>query len=243
MGSQELVSGETPPNALLPTPIQVSTPVSSAYEDEPHLIQSLRNGDEAAFGWLLERYHGPLVRLAMAHVPDRSVAEEVVQETWLGVLEGLDRFEGRSSLKTWIFRILSNKAKTRGVRESRQVPFSDASPMDDENDEPAVDPARFQTSGFWVDHWASAPANWEDNTPEKLALSKESTTYLEQAIQKLPPRLRQILILRDVEGVGSKEVCTLLGISEANQRVLLHRARAKVRRALEQYVEGGLRPA
>lgn len=211
--------------------------------EEQRLVERLRNGDEGAFARLVEQYHGALLRLAMAHVSDRSVAEEVVQETWLGVLEGLDRFEERCSLKTWIFRILTNKAKTRGIRESRHTTFSDAAACDDEPEEPAVDPSRFHRSGFWVDHWAVALHNWDEETPEKLLLSKESVTFLEQAIEGLPARLRQVLVMRDVEGLSSKEVCSLLEISEANQRILLHRSRSKMRRALERYLEEGIRPA
>lgn len=179
----------------------------------------------------------------MAYVSDHSVAEEVVQETWIGVLEGLDRFEGRSSLKTWIFRILTNKAKTRGVRESRHVSFSTVGTSDGDADEPAVDPSQFRTTGHWAGYWASYPQPWDENTPEKLALSKEGGAFLEQAIEALPSNLRQVLVLRDVEGLDSKDVCVMLEISEANQRVLLHRARSRIRRALEKYVEGGVRPA
>jgi len=211
--------------------------------EELLLIERLRNGDEAAFTSLVERYHASLIRLAQAHVSDRSVAEEVVQETWMGVLEGLDRFEGRSSLKTWIFRIVTNKAKTRGVRESRHVCFSGAGALDEEAEEPTVDPSRFRTSGHWADYWASYPQPWDEGTPEKLLLTKEGSAYLEQAIQALPSNLRQVLILRDVEGLSSKEACAMLQLSEANQRVLLHRARSRVRRALEQYLEEGIRPA
>ena len=129
-----------------------------ANAEEFRLLERLRQGDEAAFASLVDRHHNALLRLAMAHVPDRSIAEEVVQETWIGVLEGLDRFEGRSSLKTWIFRILTNKAKTRGVRESRHVSFSPLEGAAEGSDEPAVDPARFQSTGCWVDHWAVLPS-------------------------------------------------------------------------------------
>ncbi len=215
---------------------------SGATREERQLLARLRAGDEAAFASLVDRYHSSLVRMAMVHVSDRSVAEEVVQDTWIGVLEGLDRFEERSSLKTWIFRILTNKAKTRGVRESRHTTFSDVG-GDEESDEPAVDPSRFRTSGHWVDYWASYPQPWDEATPEKLLLSKEGAGYLEQAIEALPANLRQVLILRDVEGLDSKEVCEMLGVSEGNQRVLLHRARSRVRRALEEYLEGGRKPA
>ncbi|MDE3225977.1 MAG: RNA polymerase sigma factor [Nitrospirota bacterium] len=221
--------------AVLP---QATPRSSGTTRDEQGLLVALRGGEEAAFASLVERYHGSLIRVALAYVSDRSVAEEVVQETWIGVLEGLDRFEGRSSLKTWIFSILTNKAKSRGVRESRHVSFSAIGDPGDDSNEPAVDPSRFVASGFWVDHWASPPHPWDEETPEKRFLTKEGGIYLEKAIQALPPHLRQVLVMRDVEGLGSKEVCGFLEISEANQRVLLHRARAKVRQALERYVNG-----
>jgi len=211
--------------------------------DELHLLERLRQGDEAAFASLVDRHHGALIRLAMAYVSDHSIAEEVVQETWIGVLEGLDRFEGRSSLKTWIFRILTNKAKTRGVRESRHVSFSPLAASEENPEEPAVDPTRFQTTGHWAGYWVSYPQPWDENTPEKLLLSQEGTTFLEQAIEALPGKLRQIIVMRDVEGLSSDEACNILGISETNQRVLLHRARSRVRKALEKYLEGGVRPA
>ncbi len=209
-----------------------------ANAEELRLLERLRQGDEAAFALLVDRHHNALIRLAMAHVSDRSIAEEVVQETWIGVLEGLDRFEGRSSLKTWIFRILTNKAKTRGVRESRHVSFSPLGGVDDGSDEPTVDQARFQSTGYWVDHWAVPPSKWDEETPEKLLLSKESGMYIEKAIDALPPSQKQVLVMRDVEGLSSEEACNILGLSETNQRVLLHRARSRVRRALEQYLEG-----
>jgi len=211
--------------------------------EEIGLLERLRQGDEGAFASLVDRHHGALLRLAMAYVSDRSIAEEVVQETWIGVLEGLDRFEGRSSLKTWIFRILTNKAKTRGVRESRHVSFSPLAASEENPEEPAVDPTRFRTTGHWAGYWVSYPQPWDENTPEKLLLSQEGTTFLEQAIEALPPKLRQIIVMRDVEGLSSEEACNILGISETNQRVLLHRARSRVRKALEKYLEGGVRPA
>ncbi len=209
-----------------------------AAPEDLRLLDRLRRGDEAAFASLVDRHHNSLLRLAMAHVSDRSIAEEVVQETWIGVLEGLARFEGRSSLKTWIFRILTNKAKTRGVRESQHVSFSPLDGADDGSNEPAVDAMRFQQTGYWVDHWAALPGQWEEETPEKLLLSKESGIYMEKAIDTLPPSQKQVLVMRDVEGMSSEEVCNILGLSETNQRVLLHRARAKVRRALERYLAG-----
>ena len=215
----------------------------SPVPEEIGLLERLRQGDEAAFASLVDRHHGSLLRLAMAYVSDHSIAEEVVQETWIGVLEGLDRFEGRSSLKTWIFRILTNKAKTRGVRESRHVSFSPLAASEENPEEPAVDPTRFQTTGHWAGYWVSYPQPWDENTPEKLLLSQEGTTFLEQAIEALPPKLRQIIVMRDVEGLSSEEACNILRVSETNQRVLLHRARSRVRQAIEKYLEGGARPA
>jgi RNA polymerase sigma-70 factor (ECF subfamily) len=210
--------------------------------DDAKQLRSLRDGDEAAFSALVDRYHGPLLRLAMAFVPSHAVAEEVVQETWLGVLEGLSRFEGRSSLKTWLYRILINRAKTRGVRESRSVPFSPLGASPEDAEEPAADPARFRSTGYWIDHWAEPPGLWDDDTPEKLLLSKEGLAQIEKAIAALPPTQRQVITLRDVEGLASGEVCNILALSETNQRVQLHRARSRVRRALARYLEGGGSP-
>jgi RNA polymerase sigma-70 factor (ECF subfamily) len=166
------------------------------------------------------------------------VAEEVVQEAWLGVLKGLDGFQGRSSLRTWIFRILVNTAKTRGQRERRSVPFSSLwSP--EPGDEPAVDPERFRPAGDpWAGGWLSPPADWAD-VPEDRLLSKETLARVREAIDALPPNQREVIRLRDVLGWTSREVVEALEISETNQRVLLHRARSRVRRALEGYLEEG----
>ena len=153
---------------------------------ESQLLEALRRGDENAFAMVVDKYSGSLVRLAMTFVPSRAVAEEVVQETWLGVLEGLSRFEGRSSFKTWLFRILTNRAKTRGQRESRYEPFSSKSGPGDESHDPAVEPDRFVKTGFWVDHWAAPPDAWDEKTPERLLLSKEGLEQIEKAIQRLP---------------------------------------------------------
>lgn len=223
-----------------PTEGKESTDSPTSLEDL-RLVQRLRNGDEAAFTGLVDRLHGSLIRLAMAHVSDRSVAEEVVQDTWIGVLEGLDRFEGRSSIRTWIFRILINKAKTRGVRESRHVSFSPL-PAEEDSDGPSVDPSRFHSTGTMAGSWASFPQPWDEATPEKLLLSKESCVFLDCAIQGLPPQLRQVLVLKDVEGVDSQEVCKILGITETNLYVRLHRARSRVRQVLEKYMAEGKRP-
>jgi RNA polymerase sigma-70 factor (ECF subfamily) len=206
-----------------------------------HLVEALRRGDERAFASLLDQYQISLVRLAMVYVSSRAIAEEVVQETWLAVLQGLDRFEGRSSLRTWIFRILTNRAKTRGQREARTVPFSDLGAAKIEVDEPSVNPSRFLPPDHpqWPGHWAEAPESW-DVIPEQRFLSQETKAHILAAIAALPPSQREVITLRDIEGWSSAEVCTVLDLSEANQRVLLHRARSKVRRALESYFGEGL---
>jgi RNA polymerase sigma-70 factor (ECF subfamily) len=212
-----------------------AAPVPAPGAEDLCLVAALAGGDEAAFESLIDRYHAPLLRLAMVYVSDRAVAEEVVQETWIGVLRGLDRFEGRSSLKTWIFRILTNRAKTRGQREGRSVPFSSLwSPG--EPGEPAVEPERFLPPDHaeWPGHWASPVRSWGDS-PEERLLSGETTALIHQAVEALPPAQREVITLRDIEGWTADEVCDLLEVSEGNQRVLLHRARSKVRRALERY--------
>ncbi len=205
--------------------------------DELRLVDSLRAGDEAAFETLIDRYHNQLLRLAMLYVSSRAVAEDVVQETWLGVLQGLARFEGRSSLKTWIFRILANRARTRGQREGRSVAFSDLAVAEAGAGETSVDAGQ-----FWpADHparangWVSYPRNWNE-LPEDRLLSRELLARVQVAITALPPSQREVIALRDVEGWTSEEVCNVLEITETNQRVLLHRARAKVRRDIEQYL-------
>jgi len=211
--------------------------------DDLRLLEALRAGDETAFVSLLDRYHASLARLAMVYVRSRAVAEEVVQETWLGVLRGLDQFQGQSSLKTWIFRILVNRAKTDAVREGRSVPFSSLPDPATDGAELAVDPDRFVPPGhLWSDHWAYPSHSW-DKTPEEIALSRETHTLIEEAIASLPLRQREVIALRDIEGWPSEEVCNILGITETNQRVLLHRARSKVRRALERYLDEGAGPA
>ena len=203
-----------------------------AEENERELVEALRAGDESAFAALVDRYHPSLVRLARMYVREQSVAEEVAQETWLAVLNGIDRFEGRSSLKTWLFRILTNRAKTRGERERRSVPFSSIV----DADEPAVDPDRFRSEGDqYPGGWKENPAPWEGD-PEDRLLAGEARALILEEIEKLPPNQRAVITLRDIEGFGSEEVRNVLELSDTNQRVLLHRARAKVRRALEQYM-------
>ena len=173
-----------------------------------------------------------MLRVALMYVSSRAVAEEVVQEAWLGVLRGIDSFEGRSSLKTWIFRILTNTAKTRGEREGRSIPFS---ALEGAGDEPAVEPDRFQAEGRWTGHWAAPPSSWSQS-PESRLLGAETRQVVARAIAELPPAQATVITMRDVEGFSSEEVCNALDVSETNQRVLLHRARSKVRRALEDYL-------
>jgi RNA polymerase sigma-70 factor (ECF subfamily) len=197
--------------------------------NERELVAALKAGDEAAFRTLIETYHPMLVRVARAYVPTNTAAEEVAADTWLAVLEGIDRFEGRSSLKTWLFRILTNKAKTRGMRERRTLPFSSL-----ESDDSSVDPDRFHGGEHrWPGHWAAAPQGF----PEERLLAGETRDVVERAIEALPPAQRTVISLRDVEGWSAEEVCNALTLSETNQRVLLHRARSAVRAALERYLE------
>lgn len=178
-----------------------------------------------------------MLRLASAYVPSRSVAEEVVQDAWVGVLRGLDGFEARSSLKTWIFRILVNRAKTRGQQERSSIPFSSLQEL--EANEPTVDPDRFLPPGHgWAGGWVSAPASWE-SLPEERLLSDETLARVRESIERLSANQRTVITLRDVEGWSPAEVRAVLEIGEVNQRVLLHRARARVRRDLERYFDEG----
>ena len=197
------------------------------------MIAALRAGDENAFAALMREYNGMLLRVAQIYVASRAVAEDVVQETWIAVLNGIDRFEGRSSLKTWIFRILTNIAKTRGQREGRSVPFS-ALERPEAVPEAAVDADRFLPADHerWPGHWAAKPEPF----PEDKLLAGETLAIVERAIEELPPAQRAVISLRDVQGWSAEETCNALGVSETNQRVLLHRARSKVRRALEDYL-------
>ena len=203
-------------------------------DDDAAVVEALRRGDEKAFAALIDRYHASLQRLAMMYVATREQAEDVVQETWIAVLKGIDRFEGRSSLKTWIFRILVNRAKTKGVRESRSVPFSSLAGKTDER-EPSVDPARFQDRGPTAGEWSAPPESWE-GIPEDRLLSAETRSVVDDAIAALPDAQRAVITLRDLKGFTSQETCEVLGLTEANQRVLLHRARSKVRARLEDYL-------
>jgi RNA polymerase sigma-70 factor (ECF subfamily) len=193
--------------------------------DEQQLIERLKARDESAFVELVERYYGYLLPLADFYVSDKAVAEEVVQEAWLAVLKGIDRFEGRASFKTWISQIVMNLARTRGVRERRMVSFSEFT--DDEN--PAVDPSQFQiATADYPDHWSVAPRPW-NASPESQLLTSETMAVLYDAVDLLPEAQRLVLTLRDINGYTPEEVCNILSITETNQRVLLHRARSNVR--------------
>lgn len=214
--------------AVRPTPMA---------QEEASLTARLKQGEEGAFDELVKRHHSALIRMAMGYVADRELAEEVVQDTWMAVIKGLDRFEGRSSLRTWIFGIMIHKAKDRGVREKRHTTFSDFETFDDDREE-AVDPSRFHQSGEWTGHWAVPPQPWDEQTPEKLLASQQAVNAMHRAIDALPSTLKAVLILRDVEGVEAKEVCEILKITETNLYVRLHRARERVRQAVEAYLEG-----
>jgi RNA polymerase sigma-70 factor, ECF subfamily len=187
---------------------------------------------------LVQRYQGPLLRLALVYTRSRAVAEEIVQDTWLGVLQGIERFERRSSFKTWLFRILVNRARTRREREGRTVPFSALGDAALEPAEPAVAPERFLGPSHpeWPLHWAVPPRSW-GASPEEQLLTQETLDLVEHAIAALPPAWREVITLRDVEGWTAEEVCNVLGISETNQRVLLHRARSRVRGVLERHFD------
>jgi RNA polymerase sigma-70 factor, ECF subfamily len=203
-------------------------------EDDARLVAALSRGDADAFAALVDRHSRAMIRVAMAYVPSRAAAEEVVQETWIGVMRGIDGFERRSSLKTWIFRILTNVAMRSGARERRSVPFSALAKAEDTG-EPTVDPDRFlpADSELFPGHWAIMPARWP--TPEEGLLAVETREVIAAAIAELPVAQRTVIALRDVEGWSSEEVAEALEISAGNQRILLHRARSRVRNAIESY--------
>jgi RNA polymerase sigma-70 factor (ECF subfamily) len=210
-------------------------PPRMAASDEQTLA-ALRAGDEGAFRDFFARSYPMMKRVARAYVASEAVAEEIVQETWMAIVTGLDRFEGRSALGTWIFSILTNQAKSHSARERRAVPFSCVAPSDAE--EPAVDPDRFQKGDdAWPGHWATPPRPWQK--PERRLLSLEARDRLKVALAQLPDRQRLIVGLRDVEGHSAEEVCELLGLSQENQRVLLHRGRSRLRAVLEEYLDAG----
>jgi RNA polymerase sigma-70 factor, ECF subfamily len=214
------------------------TRTGGPFTDDQVLVAALRRGDEDAFAWLIDRYDGSLRRLARTYVATPAVADDVVQETWLAVVKGIGRFEGRSAVSTWLYRILANIARTRGVREHRTIPFSSAAGALEEGSGPAVDPERFVgvVGDPGYGRWAAPPTPWDDE-PEASLESKETLAAVRAAVEALPPAQREIITLRDLEGWTSAEVRNALDLSETNQRVLLHRARAKVRRALEEHFQ------
>jgi RNA polymerase sigma-70 factor (ECF subfamily) len=202
---------------------------------EEHMVAALRQGDEAAFAWLVDQHHAALVRLALRYVGDQATAEDVAQETWLHVLRGLSGFQFRSNLKTWILSILLNRARTRRHRERRSLPVSDAWLAALAGGEPAVEGDRFfgPEGPGRTDHWASAPRGV---APEERLVAAETQSIVRDAIARLPLAQREVITLRDIEGWSAEEVCNTLLLTETNQRVLLHRARSKVRAALEPYL-------
>ena len=214
-------------------PESTIAPARTAGSDEQTLA-ALRTGDERAFRELFARSYPMMKRVARTYVASDAVAEEIVQETWMAIVTGIDRFEGRSALGTWIFSILTNQAKTQSAREKRAMPFSCVAPSPAEG--PAVDPDRFQKDDeAWPGHWATPPRPWQK--PERRLLSLEAREHLKAALAQLPDRQRLIVGLRDIDGQSAEEVCDLLGLSPENQRVLLHRGRARLRAVLEEYLD------
>jgi len=202
--------------------------------DDSQLIAAVREGDERAFVTLVERYHPSLQRLARLYI-DASAVDDVVQDTWIGVLHGLPTFKGRASFKTWLFRILMNRARTRAVRNARSVPLSALVGQELDSDDSAVDPSRFRPAGdAYPGHWLLKPS--ADDMPEERLLAGELQVFVRDALSGLPPAQAEVVRLRDVEGLPTEDVCQLLNLTEGNQRVLLHRGRSKFRAALEAYM-------
>lgn len=203
--------------------------------DDAMLVARLRNGEERAFEEAVTSLYPAMLAVARGYVRTRSVAEEVVQEAWLGVLNGLERFEGRSTLRTWVLQIVANIARRRAVGEARSLPFSSFEREGD--DTPAVEPERFRGAHEpYPGGWRSFPTDWQ-TLPEPRLLASETLDVVDRAIDELPDAQRTVITLRDVTGCGAEEVCEALGISEENQRVLLHRARARVRARLERHFD------
>ena len=208
-----------------------------AQKAEIILVEAIRRGEEQAFMELVDRFHSPLLRVAMTFVHCEAVAEEVVQDTWVAVLEGIHRFEGRSSLKTWIFRILMNRAKTQGVRESRYVEFPGKPAGNEQKGSEAFDDSGALGAEGWPGQCLNMVSSYGDVPADQQLMNKEMVHRIGEAIQCLSVMQRKVILLRDVEGFESDEVCRMLGLSDTNQRVLLHRARTKVRQALELCIE------
>lgn len=214
---------------------QVIPARTPAWPADEGALAALRAGDEGTFRELFARNHPMMKRVARSYVDSDAVAEEIVQETWMAIIIGIRRFEGRSSLSTWIFSILTNQAKAHGTRERRALPLSAVVPGGE--DEVSVDADRFQKDDeAWPGHWATPPRPWQK--PDRRLLSLEARDHLRDALAQLPERQQLIVALRDVEGRSAEEVCELLDLSQENQRVLLHRGRSRLRAALEQYIEG-----
>jgi RNA polymerase sigma-70 factor (ECF subfamily) len=216
-----------------------STAHPASIRDDTAVIAALRDGNEAVFTELVRRYQALMLRVAGGYVRDKRAAEDVVQETWIAVLEGIDRFEARASLKTWIMRILVKRAITRATRDRRQIPFSALASEDESDGGPTVDPDRFLPAGHprFPGHWAAYPGNW-GALPHDRLMSRETLDVVRRAIEELPERQRTVISLRDIGGFSPEEVCEALDLTDGNQRVLLHRARAKVREALERELGG-----
>jgi RNA polymerase sigma-70 factor (ECF subfamily) len=205
-----------------------------AAADDSALVARLRDGDERAFEEVVKSFYPSMIAVARGYARTRAVADEVVQEAWVGVLKGLDRFEGRSSLRTWVLQIVANIARTRAIRETRSIPFSS---FESDGAEPAVDPERFRgPDDPFPGHWRSYPTDWR-TLPEERLVANETLEIVKRAIEELPENQRLVITLRDMTGCSAVEVCDTLGLSPENQRVLLHRARARVRASLERHFD------
>jgi RNA polymerase sigma-70 factor (ECF subfamily) len=208
---------------------------SQRVDEDADLFAGLKRGDEAAFVTLVQRYQRPLLRLAIVYCRNLAVAEEIVQDTWLGVIRGIGRFEERATFKTWLFQILVNRARTRAAQEGRAGSFSSLEEEAEAAPEPAVPPERFRgADDKWANNWAVPPQSWGESSDARL-LAAETIKLVKQAISTLPPAQQQVITLRDIEGWPAEDVCNVLMISETNQRVLLHRARSRVRALLEKH--------
>lgn len=216
--------------------VAASPPMSTRDPTDDELIESIRDGDEEAFRVLVNNYQPQLLRLARLYVSSDATAAEVAQETWIAVLRGLEKFEGRGSFRSWLFKILTNQARRRGTRDARQVPFASTTRLIDDHYQGAVDSTRLKPASDPVEplHWASPPPRW-DTLPEPRLLDSELRAVLDHSIEALSPSQREVITLRDILGWESAETADALGISETNQRVLLHRARSRVRTGLEDY--------
>jgi RNA polymerase sigma-70 factor (ECF subfamily) len=236
-----MLSPRTPPGVTTESglpPFAVPPTIQQA-DENAQLVAALKRRDEAAFVALVERYQRPLLRLALVYCRSLAIAEEIVQETWLGVIQGIDRFEGRASFRTWLFHILVNRARTRAEREGRAISFSSLAEEAEAPGEPAVPRERFRPlNDKWPNNWAVPPQSWGESADAGL-LAGETMDLVRRAIAQLTPAQQEVITLRDVEGWTSEDVCNVLTISETNQRVLLHRARSRVRAALESHFNDG----